>query len=845
MGTSAGPSLQGIGRGGDSNLVLEMDAHDAKSYPGEPTSNIFYNPNNWTGSDWTSSSGTIANNAAEGPNGGSAGSITAVSADPYIYSGAVHSVAVGSFTFSCWVKGVGSSVGKSGDMRVNFSVGTATGSDPAYVNYTLTDQWQRVSILATATGAGTIQVGLEPPNSAAVGDVVYLADAQLEQKGYATPFVREGKGGTGTYNARPASVNLMIHGDVGTGQTFSDSSPSKHTITANGNTTHSSAQSKFSGGSVYFDGSGDRLTVPSHADFGFGTGSFTVDCWVYKIATVTWETFVDTYSYVNNGFICGLKDNNSTIAFYSEGGTGWNYAGGTALALNTWYHLAWVRDGNNFRMFVDGVQQGSTFTFSASDNYAAGSLLIGSRSAANYINGYMDEVRVTKGTALWTSAFTPPTRRNLSAPVVDRSSHDNGGNFATTDMTDVSTYRVGEVIRPIDSAVWDFDGTDDAISIKTDAFDLKCFTVAIKQGGVHAGPFPAAPGQVNVGMNIGTGGFNGIIMGSWTGTMDDETLSLWGYNSTPSTGSSATYIKDEIKVGWHIFTFNWNGSDYDIWVDGTKRITFARGGGSGHSGLLSGVTAIYPGRSLGWSTDYFEGNIGFFRAYDKSLSDQQIIENFYAKRNSLNIANWSNRDIVQSGLEMWLDAGISESYPGSGTTWSDISGNGYNGTITGATYSGEGQGSLDFNGTTDKVDVSTSTWGAGSFCISMWFKGALPVNYQMLFGTTISTWITHGSGTAQLYVGSTLSADTWYNLVFQRDYGVAFNWYLNGQNIHNYSSNYLTTDLSSPNSTIAKHYNSTAYNFDGNIATTDIYTRALSASEIEQNFIVQRQRFGV
>jgi len=94
MGTSAGPNLAGIGRGGDSNLVLEMDAHDAKSYPGEPTSNIFSNPNNWTGSDWNVSNGTVANNAAEGPNGGSAGSITATSADPYIYSDAVHSVAI-------------------------------------------------------------------------------------------------------------------------------------------------------------------------------------------------------------------------------------------------------------------------------------------------------------------------------------------------------------------------------------------------------------------------------------------------------------------------------------------------------------------------------------------------------------------------------------------------------------------------------------------------------------------------------------------------------------------------------------------------------------------------------
>jgi hypothetical protein len=83
--------------------------------------------------------------------------------------------------------------------------------------------------------------------------------------------------------------------------------------------------------------------------------------------------------------------------------------------------------------------------------------------ANQWFTGLIDEFRVTKGTALWTSAFTPPTRRNLSAPVVDRSGSNNGGNFATTEMTDDDTYRVGEVIRPVDSAVWDFDGTDDCI----------------------------------------------------------------------------------------------------------------------------------------------------------------------------------------------------------------------------------------------------------------------------------------------------------------------------------------------------------------------------------------------
>jgi len=858
MGASAGPSLAGIGRGGDSNLVLEMDAHDAKSYPGEPTSNLYgivgqYAQNNGN------HTGTIVT--------GQPLNFPVPLAPPlYSYYKIVATGAWSSESNRClqWPGTIGYAVSTS--YHMSFWARTDNpGSGIMYSFYfggggrnyaTLTSEWQLFSCQST-TQATYRPVEIVSTESG--GQTYYVAAIQVEDKTYATPYVQ--------YEARPATTNLMIHGNVGTGQSFSDSSPSKHTITANGNTTHSAAQSKFSGGSIYFDGTGDSLTATS-TDFAVGSGEFTIDAWLYKTASTDYETLFDTYSAGGtDGFLCGLWTN-STISFYSEGGIGWKTAtGSTQVALNTWTHLAWVRDGNTLRMFLNGVQQAS-YTFGA-DNLDSSSLIIGGRSTAQYITGYMDEMRITKGTALWTSNFIPPTRRNLSAPVVDRSGNDNGGNFATTDMTDVSTYRVGEVIRPIASATWDFDGTDDAISIKTDAFDLKCFTVAIKQGGIHAGPFPAVPGQVNVGMNIGGNGFNGIIMGSWTGTMDDETLSLWGYASTNPSGSGATYIKDVIEVGWHIFTFNWNGSDYDIWVDGTKRITFARGGGSGHSGLLSGVTAIYPGRSLGWSTNYFEGNIGFFRAYDKSLTDQQIIENFHAKRNSLNIANWGNRDIVQNGLDLWLDAGVAASYPESGSTWYDLTANNYNGTIANATYDVYGDGSLSFDGSGDTVDVGPiSTGGEHSSCtISIWMNKAAQVSthgnlYDCNYGITdynkgprmevdaagsiVRVYMgTDGGSYTSISFGS-LSNSVWYNLVLTVT--------PNGSNmdLKSYVDGVLYTSSTPTGTTwdgdVGDLYLGVGFtagrHFTGKIAAFELYNRVLSASEIEQNFIVQRQRFG-
>ena len=83
--------------------------------------------------------------------------------------------------------------------------------------------------------------------------------------------------GTRLYNrvgVDSADIKLLIQGNVGTGQNFTDSSLSNHTITANGDVTHSTTQSKFSGSSIYFD-SNDSLSVPDSADWNIGSGDFT------------------------------------------------------------------------------------------------------------------------------------------------------------------------------------------------------------------------------------------------------------------------------------------------------------------------------------------------------------------------------------------------------------------------------------------------------------------------------------------------------------------------------------------------------------------------------------------
>jgi hypothetical protein len=81
---------------------------------------------------------------------------------------------------------------------------------------------------------------------------------------------------------------------------------------------------------------------------------------------------------------------------------------GGSVTLNTWSHLAITRASNSLKMFLNGTQIGSTYTLSAT--LITAPMFIGSRyNATQYFNGYMDDFRITKGYARYTTTFTPPT----------------------------------------------------------------------------------------------------------------------------------------------------------------------------------------------------------------------------------------------------------------------------------------------------------------------------------------------------------------------------------------------------------------------------------------------------
>ncbi len=173
--------------------------------------------------------------------------------------------------------------------------------------------------------------------------------------------------------------------------------------------TNSVLQSKFGLESCSFDGSTSYLAFGDQSDFNVGSGEFTVEAWVYDVSGAT-NGYVATASRFNgagNGFFIGHD--------YSITGDQQCFSGcdqitpSSFITLNSWHHVAYVKSGGTNYYYIDGVSMGSiTSTTSAT----WGNLVIGRLSPdqnSYYFNGYMDEVRITKGVARYTSNFTPPT----------------------------------------------------------------------------------------------------------------------------------------------------------------------------------------------------------------------------------------------------------------------------------------------------------------------------------------------------------------------------------------------------------------------------------------------------
>jgi hypothetical protein len=204
------------------------------------------------------------------------------------------------------------------------------------------------------------------------------------------------------------NVSLLLHGNGTNGSTtITDSSPSPKTVTAVGNAQISTAQSKFGGASIAFDGNGDNLQVGASSAFNFDNLPFTVETFIYLGAgfNATGTIFSQR---AGGGPSFRVEPSRAIRAFTGGANLGDDITSSNALSLETWTHVACTRQNNTFTLWINGVSSGTSATYAGS--MPSGVITeIGVRSSVEYLNGYIDDLRITKGIARYTANFTPPT----------------------------------------------------------------------------------------------------------------------------------------------------------------------------------------------------------------------------------------------------------------------------------------------------------------------------------------------------------------------------------------------------------------------------------------------------
>jgi len=272
--------------------------------------------------------------------------------------------------------------------------------------------------------------------------------------------------------------------------------------------------------SVVFDGSNDWLEVPDSADYSFGSGDFTIEFWVKPEGDLT-----------NKGYICKWKTNGNLEWFigtnsdvvkfaYSTNGSGYNIQpdSGYSMQSGVWQHIAVARSGNNVKLFVDGIQKGSTLDDGGATYYTGPDpVVIGSNEHGSEtwrMDGKISNVRIIKGQALYTSNFTVTsspltttsqgaTASNVKLLCCNKSTATGNTVAPSSIVANGNPSASSETVNGFATGAVDLDGTNDWITLEQTndlAFGTGDFTmelwVYLRTGGytalIDCRPAPAA-----------------------------------------------------------------------------------------------------------------------------------------------------------------------------------------------------------------------------------------------------------------------------------------------------------------------------------------------------------------
>tara|TARA_B100002019_G_scaffold265750_1_gene255517 strand:+ start:3200 stop:4531 length:1332 start_codon:yes stop_codon:yes gene_type:complete len=367
-------------------------------------------------------------------------------------------------------------------------------------------------------------------------------------------------------------------------------------------------------GYVEFDGTGDYVDIASSSDFIFD-GDFTIEYWIYREGGNVWFDISNTGSYTN------------AINFYSSSGNLLFYMGGTPatnvggdgymnVPTNQWVHHAVSRSGTNCRVFADGVLKKTTTLSGTAGNNGSNILRLGAQiygGPSEYFQGKLSNLRIVKGTALYTAAFTPPTKP-LTAVANTKLLTCQGNTITDASSSGHTLSANGDASAKLGSpSYFEFDGTSDFIDFPASAdFALGTgnFTIELwMNSGVNSndtfyrrmymtdGPTGNASGNFQIAIEPSTGKVN-----LWENSGD---LNLLGTsNITNSTWNHIVAVRLGSTLKIYVNGVEESSTTYSTSVtanSGSPRPRIGNYGGGGGTGDYSGKISnfkIYKGTGL-------------------------------------------------------------------------------------------------------------------------------------------------------------------------------------------------------------------------------------------------------
>ena len=554
-------------------------------------------------------------------------------------------------------------------------------------------------------------------------------------------------GGGVTSDSYFGDVSLLLYGDgINDSTAIVDSSSNNHAITVNGDAQISTTQSKFGGSSLYFDGTGDYVTAPSDASFDFDNGDFTIEFWMNPSnITGTWQAIISRKYNQSGGWRLYKTSGSNNLSFYHP--SGYYVTSNTGLTNGTWHHIAVVRSGSTLTTYVDGTSRG-TDTISAAMSPTSADIEIGQGvvTSAYPYEGYLDELRITKGVARYTSNFTPPTASFSTVTPGEKYFYQNslllygdGTNGSTAivdsssnnyDITVTGNAQISTTQSKFGGSSLYFDGSGDYL------------TAAANSDFAFDGDFTIEFWMKTSTYNQDTY-YRRVVS---TGPDAAGSIQILFYNggATPnisvySNGQIISGTIDAADDSWHHVALSRSGSSMKLFVDGVQ------------SGNTSGSTTNFSsGATYGLIVGRYQAGNGHFEGY---LDDLRITKGVarYTGNFTIPTSEASSSDPYFSNTELLLN--------GNGTngssTITDSSNNSYtvnaNGNAQISTAQSKfGGSSMYFDGSGDNLEIADSaSWdfGAGDFTIDFWIY---PLS------------ITNTSSKIACQWGATGSSGTWF-----------------------------------------------------------------------------------